>query len=1162
MAISVQQAVLYGEELVARKEKRFAEAAARKRKVEMREKAKAIMNTKKVKKNIVAVTKKPQTVDECLLKLFDNVMQLKNAKLLHDNMCKAGKRNFIPIRYLVVPPSNGPLGREAKMLDSGDVFDSSLLDASVEGKTGKSNPEQNRIAVRKKLEILVFVYYASYGGSKEKSLSLSGFLKLIEDIKIIEDTALDETIVTKLFNTSMNKKSMLEGAVFPQLLNDIAFYAWPENKKKDALINQWKLHDNYINPKAGRAKSDPLTLTLLFNDKVNKVLSDFRWPLWCVYKHFRSLLDHDNDDDDQDSEDKDTDEEETIDWDEFSWLLTSFKIVGPETNQLSWEGAKKIFNQANVGELGDDDVDTLVWEEFVECLCRIALAMFPLENDESYTKFKSVPPTAGLKRAVKDVFEKRQSLEKDLPKKKRRSSSPPKISINRSKENSMSPRKFKEMKSNFGRRSVRRVAMFVFARKKKGYTQEEATADLDRILKTNPKYFSVVDAETIRAGIKAELQTAAERFGTIKGNIQTVTKLKFLGKKVGKKRRFGLLEDDAYISHSSYLASLQAMYKKAAAAPSLKNVRKILDLAFHNGTKLYGQTIHNGKDLFDAIDDDRDGKIKDDELIRALHRMNVGLKNDTINLLVEHIESKNGIIEYGHFLDAITQKEVLIGRTQRGTLPNDFASAPAKQAEKTMLRKKNKRARQSNNEILQLLKSAIRHKRSLYNHEINSIKDIFEAMDQDGSQFVEGHEIENAFKRLGFGLSDFSTQNFISHTDVDFDNKISFSEFEAVLLGKDVFSKLSKEQNHALKSPRVHIYEAAQIVAKYMKVNQDRNEIVGVFETYDHNNNGKLELQQFLGGLREICGLSDEDTRKVLYLIGGNDQTVSIDYLEFVHHLDRALNEIVLENQRANLNKTLDERKIEKRSAKKKVRNLWDLVYEPPDPKPIFDEDEMKGKHAYLKAMKIAPISLDSELAPNKSDDRDWSRVEVKKRINTLVDYDYNPPPNSPLNVTFKANTIREDNYRLPLSGPMMTGKENRAKPKKPSTEPMKNKPKAFRSRGRKMKTMDIFKRTTAEYTIKPKRGDGMPIPDPIFSPATHMKYDYSKAMKVPTLDLQSFQQTKRQYSSPSSKSARNWARPTIKERLKAVQKGSPLPLEISQSARSERWRCSTSTLY
>ena len=58
MAISVQQAVLYGEELVARKEKRLAEAAAKTKSRNEREKAKAIMNTKKVKKNIVAVTKK------------------------------------------------------------------------------------------------------------------------------------------------------------------------------------------------------------------------------------------------------------------------------------------------------------------------------------------------------------------------------------------------------------------------------------------------------------------------------------------------------------------------------------------------------------------------------------------------------------------------------------------------------------------------------------------------------------------------------------------------------------------------------------------------------------------------------------------------------------------------------------------------------------------------------------------------------------------------------------------------------------------------------------------------------------------------------------------------------------------------------------------------
>ena len=55
---------------------------------------------------------------------------------------------------------------------------------------------------------------------------------------------------------------------------------------------------------------------------------------------------------------------------------------------------------------------------------------------------------------------------------------------------------------------------------------------------------------------------------------------------------------------------------------------------------LYGQIIHNGKDLFDSIDDDRDGKISDEDLSRALQRMNIGLKKDAIDLLISHIHHK------------------------------------------------------------------------------------------------------------------------------------------------------------------------------------------------------------------------------------------------------------------------------------------------------------------------------------------------------------------------------------------------------------------------------------------------------------------------------------------------------------------------------------------
>ena len=73
--------------------------------------------------------------------------------------------------------------------------------------------------------------------------------------------------VKGLFNELADKNGMLNGSDFPELLNNIAYYAWPENKRKDALINQWHFHDDYINPRAGRAKSDPMTLTLLLTKK-------------------------------------------------------------------------------------------------------------------------------------------------------------------------------------------------------------------------------------------------------------------------------------------------------------------------------------------------------------------------------------------------------------------------------------------------------------------------------------------------------------------------------------------------------------------------------------------------------------------------------------------------------------------------------------------------------------------------------------------------------------------------------------------------------------------------------------------------------------------------------------------------------------------------------
>ena len=219
----------------------------------------------------------------------------------------------------------------------------------------------------------------------------------------------------------------------------------------------------------------------------------------------------------------------------------------------------------------------------------------------------------------------------------------------------------------------------------------------------------------------------------------------------------------------------------------------------------------------------------------------------------------------------------------------------------------------------------------------------------------------------------------------------------------------------------------------------------------DHSNNGRLELQQFLGGVTELCGLSNEDTRKVLYLIGGEeDSSISIDYLEFVHHLDSALQQRSLENQRDTLNKTLEDRKEAKHKAPKRVRDLWDLVYEPPKPKQIFDEDQMKGKFEYLQAMKVAPLKIKHKDGLLTSQERDWSRVGVTKRLNELVDY--TPPIDSPIRNT--AINLPKKEGAIDRNSSIRNQTINNIAPKKPTVERKKASSNTFSPRRRKMSTM------------------------------------------------------------------------------------------------------------
>ena len=85
----------------------------------------------------------------------------------------------------------------------------------------------------------------------------------------------------------------------------------------------------------------------------------------------------------------------------------------------------------------------------------------------------------------------------------------------------------------------------------------------------------------------------------------------------------------------------------------------------------------------------------------------------------------------------------------------------------------------------------------------------------------------------------------------------------------------------------------------------------------------------------------------------------------------------------------------------------------------------------------------------------------------------------------------------------------NNIAPKKPNAERKRASSNTFSPRRRKMTKMKPYERKTSALPKKARTDTGMPLPSPIFSKATHTKFEYTKAMKVPILDMKSVKNRK-----------------------------------------------------
>lgn len=80
-------------------------------------------------------------------------------------------------------------------------------------------------------------------------------------------------------------------------------------------------------------------------------------------------------------------------------------------------------------------------------------------------------------------------------------------------------------------------------------------------------------------------------------------------------------------------------------------------------------------------------------------------------------------------------------------------------------------------DIMQVLRSAVHHHRSVYGHKVSSYKDIFASVDKDGGGSLSEMEFELALHRMGLGLTHKQVSEVVEAMDKDHDGSIEYEEF-------------------------------------------------------------------------------------------------------------------------------------------------------------------------------------------------------------------------------------------------------------------------------------------------------------------------------------------------------------------------------------------------
>ena len=336
-------------------------------------------------------------------------MHLQSPKEVHLRLELSGKQSWVPLRYLIQPPSKktgvrgGTRQHQSKPVAKKTTFD---IAANQVATTFHDNTEQHE---RSRQLLQIFSFYSDFknGIRTHNCIHFAKMLNHCQLSKFAEYRSSDELMCWKSFakikqhvdpmTVDLNFEQFCDGFVH------IVPYVFRTSSTNPTVLCKL-LVDQHIITRAHRVRSDPLTLALLWNEKAQLVIEKYKWQLQVIFNHFASLY--------EDALDSGTPEvgalgvgdpvaaanvathtrtelqawmktpnvDASIDVKEFLMLLQCFDIVGSSPAHITVERARQMFDEANLSELADADVDRLCFHEYTEALGRCALDMYPLED--------------------------------------------------------------------------------------------------------------------------------------------------------------------------------------------------------------------------------------------------------------------------------------------------------------------------------------------------------------------------------------------------------------------------------------------------------------------------------------------------------------------------------------------------------------------------------------------------------------------------------------------------------------------------------------------------------------------------------------------------------------------------------------------------------------